>query len=95
MTWLAWVVLLPLVATIDLNKLNLANRFSDHHHSYDEYFDDYDNSFHHRLQQAQSCKPEFLNTIINMVVMVMIVVVIKYKTKVLITTAFRMRIIKH
>ena len=42
MTWLAWVVLLPLVATIDLNKLNLANRFSDHHHSYDVYDDDDD-----------------------------------------------------
>ena len=29
MTWVAWVVLLPLVATIDLNKLNLANRYHD------------------------------------------------------------------
>ena len=28
MTWVAWAVLLPLVATIDLNKLNLANRCS-------------------------------------------------------------------
>ena len=80
MAWLAWVVLLPLVATIDLNKLNLANRFSDHHHSYDDDYDgDYDNSGHQRLQQCQSCKPKFFNTIINMVMIVMIIVVIKCK----------------
>ena len=53
---MAWVVLLPLVATIDLNKLNLANRYHDDDdrdddHDHHDYNDD---DFGHDVYDIES-----------------------------------------